>query len=102
MPSSEPIVRQTEILAMAFDRAAQYLWHIGRDGGSEATYVGANRPGKPHWLARAGEALTSNRLISQGVGIEWLTDSQRRAVREEFLRSLSNEAANGDPGAARI
>jgi WD40 repeat protein len=102
MPSSEPLVRRTELVAMAFDPDAQHLWQIGRDGGPQATYIGMKRPGKPRWLDRAGEVLTSMRLTGQGVGIEWLDNSQRRAAREELQRSLSNEAANGDAGAARI
>jgi WD40 repeat protein len=102
MPSSEPLVRRTELVAMAFDQDAQYLWQIGRDGGPQATYMGTKRPGKPRWLARAGEALTSRRLTGEGVGIEWLENIQLRAAREELLRSLLNDAANGDAGAARI
>ena len=87
---------------MAFDPDGQHLWQIGRDGGAQATYIGTKRPGKPRWLERAGEGLTSMRLTGQGLGIEWLDNIQRRAARKELLRSLSNEAANGDAGAARI
>jgi len=102
MPSSEPLVRHTDLVAMAFDADAQYLWQIGRDGGPQATYIGSKQSGKLRWLDRVGEALTGTRLTGQGAGIEWLDNSQRRAARKDLLRSLSNEAAHSDAGAARI
>lgn len=102
MPSSEPLVRHTELVAMAFDRDAQNLWQIGRDGGPQATYIGTKRPRKPRWLNRAGEALTGIRLTGQGVGIEWLDRAQRRVTREDLLHLLSDETTKGDAGASRI
>jgi len=102
MPSSESLIRHTELVAMAFDRDARHLWQIGRNGGPQATYIGMKRSGKPRWLNRAGEALTSMRLTGHGVGIEWLDHDQLRSTREDLLPSLSDDAAGGDAGAARI
>ncbi len=102
MPSSEPIIHDAEVVEMAFDHPAQYIWHIGRDGSIRATYIGSNRQGKPGWFAGLGEALTSIQLAGQGVQIQWLTGSQQRAAQEKLLQSISNEAVGKDPGAARI
>jgi WD40 repeat protein len=102
MPSSEPIVQHTELVAMAFDPDARQIWQIGHDGGPRATYVGAARSRKPPWLGRVGEALTGMRLTGQGVGVEWLAGGPRRAARNEVLRAASNDAADGDPGAVRL
>jgi WD40 repeat protein len=101
MASSESLVRHTELMAMAFDPNAQHLWQVGRDGDAQASYIGTNRPGKPRWLERAGEGLTSMRLTGQGIGIEWLDPRERRAAQEALLRSLSS-TADGDVGATRI
>jgi WD40 repeat protein len=102
MPSSEPLVRHTELVAMAFDPGARQLWQIGRDGGPRTTYVGAERSRKPVWLSGVGEALTGMRLTGQGVGVEWLGAGPRRAAQEEMLRAVSDDAADGDPGAVQL
>jgi hypothetical protein len=102
MPSSQPLVLHTELVAAAFDPEARYLWLVGHDGGPQAAYIGANDRGKARWLKATAEALTGMRLTGQGNGVEWLDSRQRHGALEEVRRLLSNEAADVDPRASRI
>jgi hypothetical protein len=102
MPLSESIVHRSQLVSIGFNASAEHVWHLGGNRELQSTYIGTGRASKPRWLVFAGEALTGSRLTGQGLGVEWLSDSQRSAAEKRLLDSLANESEPHDPEIARI
>ncbi len=101
LPSSEHILHESEVLAMAFNDTNDRLLTFTRKGALRSIYIGQARVKKSEWMTAMGEALTGMRLVAQN-NVEWLSEEDLRFRRRVFFEALEAAIDDEDPGAQLI
>ena len=103
LPVTEELWHKSEPVAAAFSADRQNLLTLTRDGVLRSWPIFFFRgPGKPAWLARAGEILTGSRWVEDGNKVmpTHYTDYPRQ--RADFFSEVRRAAQAGDAAAEYV